>query len=213
MWENETGDASRTQIYPSKILKFRFRSFSRFQQFWKNNFFFVAKLSSHKRKQILLSFCPYCCSPPNTLLIFFYFFYELIITLLSLISLSLALTACLNISSLFQIYTSFTYKLSFFCSPTFLPSLLIYFSVSLSVCFYALEQHMDNMFEWFFIAGCQPQHTCLLFSRRNSVIRPSSIVGMFRGKRWDVRLDFVRQFKTDYVRRLEGLVFEKKKKS
>ncbi len=32
-----------------------------------------------------------------------------------------------------------------------------------------------------------------------------------RGKRWDVRLDFVRQFKTDYVRRLEGLVFERKK--
>ena len=31
------------------------------------------------------------------------------------------------------------------------------------------------------------------------------------GKRWDVRLDYVRQFKTDYVRRLEGLVFEKKK--
>ncbi len=31
------------------------------------------------------------------------------------------------------------------------------------------------------------------------------------GKRWDVQLDFVRQFKTDYVRRLEGLVFEKKK--
>jgi hypothetical protein len=32
----------------------------------------------------------------------------------------------------------------------------------------------------------------------------------FDGKRWDVRLDYVRQFKTDYVRRLEGLVFEKK---
>jgi hypothetical protein len=32
-----------------------------------------------------------------------------------------------------------------------------------------------------------------------------------KGKRWDVRLDFVRQFKTDYVRQLEGLVFEKKK--
>ncbi len=31
------------------------------------------------------------------------------------------------------------------------------------------------------------------------------------GKRWDVQLDFVRQFKPDYVRRLEGLVFEKKK--
>ncbi len=31
-----------------------------------------------------------------------------------------------------------------------------------------------------------------------------------KGKRWDVRLDFVRQFKTDYVRQLEGLVFEKK---
>jgi hypothetical protein len=31
------------------------------------------------------------------------------------------------------------------------------------------------------------------------------------GERWDVRLDYVRQFKTDYVRRLEGLVFEGKK--
>jgi hypothetical protein len=31
-----------------------------------------------------------------------------------------------------------------------------------------------------------------------------------KGKRWDVRLDFVRQFKTDYVRQLEGLGFEKK---
>jgi hypothetical protein len=31
------------------------------------------------------------------------------------------------------------------------------------------------------------------------------------GKRWDVRLDFVRQFKSELVRRLEGLVFEKKK--
>jgi hypothetical protein len=26
-----------------------------------------------------------------------------------------------------------------------------------------------------------------------------------RGYRWDVRLEFVRQFKTDYVRRLEGV--------
>jgi len=31
------------------------------------------------------------------------------------------------------------------------------------------------------------------------------------GKRWDVRLDFVRLFKSELVRRLEGLVFEKKK--
>ncbi len=30
------------------------------------------------------------------------------------------------------------------------------------------------------------------------------------GKRWDVRLDCVRQFKTDYVRLVERLVFEKK---
>jgi hypothetical protein len=30
------------------------------------------------------------------------------------------------------------------------------------------------------------------------------------GNRWDVWLDFVWQFNTDYVRRLEGLVFEKK---
>ena len=30
------------------------------------------------------------------------------------------------------------------------------------------------------------------------------------GKRWDVRLELFRQFKTDYVRRLEGVVFEKK---
>ncbi len=28
---------------------------------------------------------------------------------------------------------------------------------------------------------------------------------------WDVRLDYVRQFKSELVRRLEGLVFEKKK--
>jgi hypothetical protein len=34
--------------------------------------------------------------------------------------------------------------------------------------------------------------------------------GYFYGKRWDVRLDFVRQFKNELVRRLEGLVFEKK---
>jgi hypothetical protein len=30
------------------------------------------------------------------------------------------------------------------------------------------------------------------------------------GKRWDVRLDFVRQFKTELVRQLECLIFEKK---
>jgi hypothetical protein len=30
---------------------------------------------------------------------------------------------------------------------------------------------------------------------------------------WDVRLDYVRQFKSELVRRLEGLVFEKKKVS
>jgi hypothetical protein len=39
----------------------------------------------------------------------------------------------------------------------------------------------------------------------------SCIVNSNTGKRWDVPLDFVRQFKTDYVRRLEGLVFKKKK--
>ena len=33
---------------------------------------------------------------------------------------------------------------------------------------------------------------------------------LIEGERWDVRLNYVRQFKTDYVRRLEGLVFEKK---
>jgi hypothetical protein len=32
-----------------------------------------------------------------------------------------------------------------------------------------------------------------------------------RGKRWDVRLDYVQQFKSELVRRLEGLVLEKKK--
>jgi hypothetical protein len=32
----------------------------------------------------------------------------------------------------------------------------------------------------------------------------------YNGKRWDVRLDFVPQFKTELVRRLECLVFEKK---
>ncbi len=31
------------------------------------------------------------------------------------------------------------------------------------------------------------------------------------GDCWDVRQCFVRQFKTDYVRLVEGLVFEKKK--
>jgi hypothetical protein len=31
-----------------------------------------------------------------------------------------------------------------------------------------------------------------------------------QGKRWDVRLDFVRQFKTELVRQLECLVFERK---
>ena len=31
------------------------------------------------------------------------------------------------------------------------------------------------------------------------------------GERWDVRLDFVRQFKSELVRRLECLVFDKKK--
>ncbi len=30
-------------------------------------------------------------------------------------------------------------------------------------------------------------------------------------ERWDVRLDYVRQFKSEYVRRLECLVFEEKK--
>ncbi len=30
------------------------------------------------------------------------------------------------------------------------------------------------------------------------------------GYRWDVQLDFVRQFKTDYVRRLEDVVLYKK---
>ncbi len=33
---------------------------------------------------------------------------------------------------------------------------------------------------------------------------------MYSGKRWDVRLDFVQQFKSELVGRLEGLVFEKK---
>jgi len=37
------------------------------------------------------------------------------------------------------------------------------------------------------------------------------IVSRLNGERWDVRLDYVRQFKTDYVQQLEGLVFEKKK--
>ena len=32
-----------------------------------------------------------------------------------------------------------------------------------------------------------------------------------KGKRWDVQLDYVRQFKSELVRRLNGLVFEKKK--
>ena len=32
-----------------------------------------------------------------------------------------------------------------------------------------------------------------------------------QGNCWDVRQCFVRQFKTDYVRLIEGLVFEKKK--
>jgi hypothetical protein len=31
------------------------------------------------------------------------------------------------------------------------------------------------------------------------------------GKRWDVRLDYVRQFKSELVRQLEGLIFEGKK--
>jgi len=31
------------------------------------------------------------------------------------------------------------------------------------------------------------------------------------GKRWDVRLELFRQFKTDYVRQLEGVIFEKQK--
>ena len=35
--------------------------------------------------------------------------------------------------------------------------------------------------------------------------------GNLKGKRWDVQQCFVRQFKTDYVRLVEGLVFEKKK--
>ncbi len=35
-------------------------------------------------------------------------------------------------------------------------------------------------------------------------------VGSPNGKRWDVGLDFVRQFKSELVRRLEGLVFKKK---
>ena len=30
------------------------------------------------------------------------------------------------------------------------------------------------------------------------------------GDCWDVQLDYVRQFKSELVRRLEGLVFEKK---
>ena len=34
--------------------------------------------------------------------------------------------------------------------------------------------------------------------------------GSLKGDCWDVRQCFVRQFKTDYVRLIEGLVFEKK---
>ena len=48
----------------------------------------------------------------------------------------------------------------------------------------------------------------LLNHAQNSIVLFSRCIG---GKRWDVRLDYVRQFKTDYVRQLEGLVFEKKK--
>jgi hypothetical protein len=34
---------------------------------------------------------------------------------------------------------------------------------------------------------------------------------VFNGERWDVRLDFVRQFKSELVRQLECLIFEEKK--
>ena len=39
----------------------------------------------------------------------------------------------------------------------------------------------------------------------------SNFVCFHDGDCWDVRQCFVRQFKTDYVRLIEGLVFEKKK--
>jgi hypothetical protein len=55
-----------------------------------------------------------------------------------------------------------------------------------------------------------------LTQRSNTAMERPSITQKNRctqreGDCWDVRLDFVRQFKTDYVRRLECLVFEEKK--
>jgi hypothetical protein len=52
------------------------------------------------------------------------------------------------------------------------------------------------------------------------VLKPGKVEGQItihylktrtNGDCWDVRLDYVRQFKSELVRRLEGLVFEKKK--
>ena len=48
-----------------------------------------------------------------------------------------------------------------------------------------------------------------VFKRLLAEVRNNSFSNSF-GKRWDVQLDFVRQFKSELVRRLEGLVFEKK---
>ncbi len=45
----------------------------------------------------------------------------------------------------------------------------------------------------------------------NKIMQNNDSRTCVNGKRWDVQLDFVRQFKTDYVQQLERLVFEKKK--
>ncbi len=73
------------------------------------------------------------------------------------------------------------------------------------------------MFQVFCPPGSQPKPDGVncYWIQKNSPLQPQNetcknLGSNQAGDCWDVRQCFVRQFKTDYIRLLEGLVFEKK---
>jgi hypothetical protein len=57
---------------------------------------------------------------------------------------------------------------------------------------------------------CAPLYHMLMHTRTKIWSGLDGIVGYLLGSRCYVRLDFLRQFKSDWLWRLEGLIFEKK---